>query len=194
MKLLKTLAAVSLVSVISGTLAVACGGSSSNPPGPGQDSGTTTPADSGITPATDSAAPSQTDASDAAAFLCTGATCGAGKECCITQGGSSCIDQGTTCAGAAVACQNSTTCTTGDVCCGTFSVSSLTAVAACQAGPCASGAYQLCATSPECSNGETCQPVVYSGFTVPGIDACQAPASTDGGTDSGSTDASDDGG
>jgi hypothetical protein len=78
---------------------------------------------------------------------------------------------------------NTGSCTGGDVCCGTYS-GGTTGSASCQAGPCAAGAYQLCASSTECPTGDTCKILFATyGYCV---------ASTDGGgiTDSG-TDAQD---
>jgi hypothetical protein len=186
MKLLNTFAFASVLG--SSVLALAaCGGSSSNPAGGAVVDSGTTPTDGGASNnnAPDSA--TGTPAGDAgtsadAAPGCSEGTCGTGQVCCQGQNGSSCIAEGATCQGLAAQCQNSASCsavTAGQVCCGTLSIATESATSACQAGPCASGSYQLCTVDSECSGGQTCQPITYDGFQLP-IASCQAP--TDGGT------------
>lgn len=82
-------------------------------------------------------------------------TCDAAtQECCITMAGAKCITKGTMCGGATLACTDSTSCPTGDVCCGTFGGGS--AGANCVAAGMCMGRI-LCSTSAECPAGETCQ-------------------------------------
>jgi hypothetical protein len=78
----------------------------------------------------------------------------------------------------------------GQVCCGSFS--GLSAKADCQAGPCAAGAYELCTSNTDCQNGQTCQSIVYMGFTVPGIKQCAAPVADGGSPEGGDADSGTD--
>ena len=199
MKLLNTFAFVSILGASVSSLVAACGGSS-NTTGSGVDSGTTpfdgggastTPVDGSTNPTPDGAS------SEDAAPGCTQGSCGTGQVCCQGATGSTCIAEGATCQGLAAQCTNSATCsaiTAGQICCGTLSIASQSATSVCQAGPCASGSYELCTQSDECTGGDTCQPITIAGFQLP-IDSCQ-PAPADGGASDGGTppvtDASDD--
>jgi hypothetical protein len=61
--------------------------------------------------------------------------------------------------GVSLTCADSATCRGGQVCCATVNLSAgLSVTSACQARPCAAGAYQFCASSSECSGGATCKP------------------------------------
>jgi hypothetical protein len=79
------------------------------------------------------------------------------------------------------------------VCCGSFSLSTDTIAASCQAAPCGSGIYdfQLCGTSAECTGGKVCDtiPQYTSAKLCVAADAGVFP--TDGGaaSDASSTDA-----
>src|ERR1700677_4923511 len=78
------------------------------------------------------------------------------------------VDGGTV----AFACESASDCTSPQLCCGTFGVTSATS--ACATGPCPTGpqaagyAEQLCTTDTECPLGNSCLPV--NGYTD--IDVC----------------------
>lgn len=183
---MKLFTSFAVASIFTGSLIVACGGSSQNPgSGTNPDAGGSTTPDSGSVIADsgantgDSAGPACTKTSD-----CTTA----GDTCCLASvNGGQCIPSTATCAGATVGCTTTGDCTGGDVCCGTITGTS--GASACQTAPCASGAYELCTPgSTQCPAGDTCfQPTML----LP-IGYCQAVkdggGNTSDGGDSGSND------
>jgi hypothetical protein len=86
--------------------------------------------------------------------------------------------------GISLACMDGTRCGNGQVCCATVTLSAgFSVTSACQAGPCAAGAYQFCATASECFCGAACQPNQLG----MGPMICAGGGGTSGGSGSSST-------
>jgi len=85
--------------------------------------------------------------------------------CCIQlDGGAQCIDGAdASCPSdtATIHCLEAADCPGGQVCCGSYSATALTATSACQVGPCST--VQFCRTNGECENHQSCVPQTCDG-------------------------------
>ena len=174
---MKLFTSFAVASLFTGSLIVACGGSSQNP-------GNGTTPDAGgnnTTPDSGSVTDSGPNTGDSSGPTCTTTSnCATGQTCCLgTTGARTCVTGA--CMGASVGCQSTGDCSAmGQVCCGSFTGTS--AASTCQAGPCPSGEYELCTPgSSQCPTGETCnQPVAV----IP-VGYCQAAQDGGGNTKDG---------
>jgi hypothetical protein len=115
----------------------------------------------------------------------------------VTDGATILVEAGDATYSVTLSCTSAASCadagTGTQVCCGSFSLSTDTIAASCQAAPCGSGIYdfQLCGTSAECTGGKVCDtiPQYTSAKLCVAADAGVFP--TDGGaaSDASSTDA-----
>lgn len=112
-------------------------------------------------------------------IACGKTTCDpASQQCCVTFAGGAvtedCIDKGATCAGGTLDCTDSSSCPSGDVCCGERDPTTGALGAKC-ATSCGAGGVQLCSKDSECPTGERCRP----GFG--GVMTCRGGGGFDGG-------------
>jgi len=172
MKLVKTLSAA--IAIASGTLLVACGGSSNSPPN------TSTSNDAGNTEADSGPGADAGNSTDAGGVACTaaGGCSTAGDVCCFTSTVGQCVPTAS-CSGVTVnaGCTTSATCS-GQLCCA--SISGLALSSSCQAS-CSGTLGELCQSLTDCPAGDTCQTAAGYGICVP------ATVQNDGGQPDGST-------
>jgi hypothetical protein len=88
-----------------------------------------------------------------------------GYDAAPTGDGAACGGDGAACV--SIACIASSDCDGGQICClGIAPTGPLSAIAACQAGPCGPTSIQLCRTDAECGSAGSCSPCTVGGVSL----------------------------